>query len=207
MTVTIDVWTDIVCPWCFIGIERLEKVVAASSADVEIRHHPFQLDPSTPPAGRNIREWLSKKYGRDPTPMFATVEAAAKEGGLALDMSRQSMAYPTLAAHTLIANAGTPEQSHALARALFHAYFVDALNIADASVLAAIAETHGIPADVASALATSKAALEATRTEVAQARRLGIQGVPFFLFDEKLAVSGAQPEALLREAIAQASAG
>jgi predicted DsbA family dithiol-disulfide isomerase len=204
MTVAIDLWTDIVCPWCFIGVERLEKLVASMKADVEVRHHPFQLDPSTPPEGRNIREWLSKKYGRDPTPMFANVEAAAREGGLALDLSKQPIVYPTLAAHTLIASAKTPAAGHALARALFHAYFVDAKNIADAETLAVIAEPHGFARDETIALVTSPAALAETREAVSESRRLGIQGVPFFLFGEKLAVSGAQPEAVLREAIERA---
>jgi predicted DsbA family dithiol-disulfide isomerase len=206
MPLTIDLWTDIVCPWCFIGVERLGNVLAGTSADVQVRHHPFQLDPSTPAEGRNIREWLEKRYGRDPAPMWKTVEAAAAESGLALDLSRQPMAYPTLAAHTVIAHAPTPRDSHALARALFRAYFIDAKNIADPSVLAAIAEPHGIPADLATTLATSPEDLDATRTQVAQARRLGIQGVPYFLFDERLAVSGAQPEAILRRAIEQAGA-
>src|SRR5690348_3318006 len=106
----IEVYADIICPWCYVGQKRLQ--IALAGADYELRYLPFQLDPSTPPEGDNIGEMLRHKYGRDPAGMWAVVEAAARESGFTLDLKRQPNNYPTLRAHTLLRHA--KEQQPAL---------------------------------------------------------------------------------------------
>lgn len=88
---TVDVFSDVVCPWCFIGADRLAKVLSAMSGEVSatVRYHPFMLDPQTPKEGVDIPELLRRKYGGDPKRMQATVEAAARQSGLTLDLSKQ----------------------------------------------------------------------------------------------------------------------
>ena len=135
---TIDLFIDIVCPWCFIGTERLESVLRSEPAPVVVKHHAFLLDPSTPPEGRNVQEYLRSKYGGDPLRMFATVEAQAKASGIPLDLKVQANSYPTLAAHTLIRHAEAKGTQRAFVLSLFRAYFLDAKNISDANGLAVV---------------------------------------------------------------------
>lgn len=199
----IDLYADLVCPWCYIGSERLDQAVAGT--DVEIRHKPFMLQPGTPAEGVDIPEMLRKKYRADPAQMFARVEAAARESGQTLDLSRQPRSYPTARAHTLLRHAAARGTQRALARALYQANFDEGRNIADVGVLAELAAPHGFTAAEVESLLTSEAELAATSAAVLEAAQLGIRGVPFFVFAGKLAVSGAQPVAVLREALAEAT--
>ena len=131
-------------------------------------------------------------------------EAAARESGIALDLSLQAMTYPTDAAHTLLRHAHAKGTQRALASAFFRSYFVEAKNIAEESVLADIAEQHGFSREEALELASAPAELELTREEALSAAQGGIRGVPFFVFDGRLAVSGAQSVGVLQAAIRKA---
>jgi predicted DsbA family dithiol-disulfide isomerase len=204
--VTIDVYADVVCPWCYIGTERLEQVLAAhAGAPPVVRYRPFLLQPDTPDDGVDIPAMLRRKYGADPQQMFARVEAAARDSGQTLDLARQPRMYPTERAHTLLRHAEARGTQRALARALYRANFDEGRNIADPDVLAALAADHGFTADEARALVTSPAELAATGAAVEDARRLGIRGVPFFVFNGRVAVSGAQPVAVLRDALTRSA--
>jgi len=205
VTLRIDVFSDVVCPWCYIGTDRLEQALRGVD-DVDVRFHPFLLDPSTPAEGTVVADMLRKKYGADPKHMFARVEAAARESGLALDLSKQPRSYPTAAAHALLGRA--PEgKARALARDLFRAHFDEGRNVSDPEVLAGLGARHGIDAEEAKRIATDPDELRAVREDAAGASASGIRGVPFFVFDEKLAVSGAQPVAVLQEAMRKAALG
>jgi predicted DsbA family dithiol-disulfide isomerase len=162
------------------------------------------LDPETPPEGVDIPEMLQRKYGGDPKRMQATVEDAARQSGLELDLSKQRFMYPTEKAHTLIRHAAKKGTQAALAKALFRANFVEAKNIADPKVLAEVAAPHGFTAGEVETLCANEAEAQLTRREVSFASRSGIRGVPFFIFNEQLAMSGAQPESVFEEAIAEA---
>ncbi len=201
----IDVVTDIVCPWCFIGVARLEKVLARTGAGARIVHHPFFLDPDVPPEGIDVAEKLSKRFGGDPSAMFARVEAEARKTGIALDLSKQPRQRPTAAAHTLIRHALEKGTQEALAMALFRAHFMDARNVADPEVLAAIAAQHGFTAEEARRLATDAEELAITRQLALDAAQGGISGVPFFVFNRRFALSGCQPEDVFEQALAQAT--
>ncbi len=204
MATEIDVFSDFVCPWCLIGTHRLERVLddLDLAADTRIRYRPFMLDANTPPEGKNIPEELRRKYGRDPAPMFARVEAEARASGIKLELAKQPLMLPTARAHTLMQH--TPiERQHALAKDLFEAYFLDARNISDIGVLTELATQHGHAAAEVAQWLGDPDELAATKRLAEQAARMGIQGAPFFIIDSALAISGAQPEDVFRRALLQ----
>lgn len=193
-SIRIDLFTDIVCPWCLIGTARLDQALATLDDDitVDIYHHPFLLDPTTPEGGQNTRERLSAKYGGDIEAMQARVEAAARDAGVALDLSVQPMSYPTIKPHTLI-RAAAPEHQYKLAKAFAAAYFLEGKNITDDELLADIAAQHGYDRQAALTLLADKQELDTTQAMALSASQQGINGVPFFIFNNKFAISGGQP--------------
>ena len=203
----IDLFADVVCPWCYLGHERLERVLAAIGQPVRVTHHPFMLDPNTPPDGDDIPARLRRKYGVPPEQLWARLEGEALKSGLELDLSKQRLSYPTARAHTLIRHAASKGTQGDLVRALYRANFQEALNIHDPAVLAAVAAPHGFTAEEVERLVTDERELAATRDEALAASAAGIDGVPLFVFGEHLAVAGAQPESVLKDAIEQALTG
>lgn len=193
-SIRIDLFTDIVCPWCLIGTARLDQALATlpENVAVDIYHHPFLLDPTTPEAGQNTKERLKAKYGGDIDAMQARVESAAHDAGVPLDMGVQPTSYPTIKPHTLIRLA-LPEHQYALAKAFAAAYFLDGRNITDEAVLADIAVRHGFSRDAALNLIADAAENESTRAMAVSASQQGINGVPFFIFNNQFAISGGQP--------------
>ena len=207
-SITIDLFSDFVCPWCFIGGERLEQALAGMADEVtaEVTYHPFFLDPTVPPEGVSIPQMMRKKYGVEPKQAWARVEAAARDSGITLDLSLQPLMYRTTAAHTLTRHAEAKGTQRDFARALFRKYFLDAANISDPAVLADVAERHGFTRDEVLELLGSEAELELSSEAAISAAQGGIRGVPFFVFDGKLGVSGAQSVSVLQAAIRQALA-
>lgn len=205
-TIAIDLFSDVVCPWCFIGATRLEQALAgmASELTAQLRYRPFFLEPNLPRSGISVADKLRKAYGVEPKQLWSRAEAMARESGLALDLSRQPLMYPSDAAHTLLRHAHAKGTQPALAMALFHAYFQQAKNIADETVLADIAQEHGFNHAEARELASAQAELELTREEARAAAQGGIRGVPFFVFDGRLALSGAQSVSVLQATLRQA---
>jgi predicted DsbA family dithiol-disulfide isomerase len=204
--VAIDLFTDIVCPWCFLGNERLERVLAAGGRAAAVSHHPFLLDPHTPPEGKDIPAMLRQKYRVDPKQVWGRLEAEARKSGIEVDLSKVRYAYPTLRAHTLIRLAAAKGTQRALVRDLFRANFLEARNIHDLGVLTEIALRHGFLADEVAELLADERELAATRADAAQAAASGITGVPFYVLDQRYAISGAQQEEVLRAAIERAAA-
>ncbi len=210
-SLAIDLVSDVVCPWCFIGTHRLDRVIADLQKErpdlaIALHHHPFELMPGTPREGTNVPNMLRRKYGQAPEKMWARVEAAATESGLVLDLSKQPMTYPTIPAHTLARLGRESGVEHAIHRALFETYFVEAEDIADPDRLAAIGAKQGLDVDRVRSFVTDDDELEATRVEARIWQRHGVTGVPFFVVGEKLAFSGAQPEAVIRQVIDKALA-
>ncbi|HEY7375258.1 MAG TPA: DsbA family oxidoreductase, partial [Polyangia bacterium] len=183
---------------------RLERVLASLGRPARVVHHPFMLDPNTPEAGDDIPERLRRKYGVPPEQLWARLEAEARKSDLQLDLSKQRLSYPTARAHTLLRAAQAKGTQRALTHDLYRAFFQEARNINDPAVLADVAAPHGFAADEVARLTSDEAALRETREESRAAAAAGINGVPFFVFDERLAVAGAQQEEVLRQAIDQA---
>ena len=202
-TLKIDIFTDTICPWCLVGIARLDRAVAALGDDVvaDIEVHPFYLDPDLPPEGEDVRERLRRKYGREPDEMWARVEAQANEAGIALDMSKQPRSYPTQKGHTLIRLARAKGTQHALAKAIAWAHFMEHRQINDDEVLAGIAAKHGFTREEAFAVLHDPEAIGTTHENATSAMQSGIQGVPFFVFDNRLGLSGAQPQEVFERAL------
>jgi predicted DsbA family dithiol-disulfide isomerase len=202
----IDLVSDFSCPWCFIGARRLAQVLREDGRDAEINFHPFLLNPDLPAEGADLRDYLRNRYGGEPQEMFARVEAAAHDAGIPLDFARLSRFPNTVAAHTLVRHAPTPTAQVALAEALFAANFLEGRDLGDHALLTSLATSHGFAAaDVTRLLHDAD---EQTRTQqiAAALSARGITGVPFFIFGQKVALSGAQPPDVLRQAIAQADA-
>jgi predicted DsbA family dithiol-disulfide isomerase len=204
----IDVFSDLVCPWCFIGSRRLSQALSSLGTKVEakITYHTFLLNPATPPEGEDLREHLGGKYGRDPEKMFASVEAAAASSGLPLDFSRIRRYSNTLGAHTLIRHALAKGTQLPLVGALFSAYFLEGRDIGSPDVLADIAAKHAFTDAEARGLLAHESEREKTRKEAQEASAMGIRGVPFFIFGRRLAFSGAQAPETFVSAIEQALA-
>jgi len=200
----IDIVSDVICPWCFIGSRRLEQALEGVAVGLTFR--PFLLDPSIPKEGADLRDRLRAKYGVDPDKMFGNVEAAARNSGIPLDFSKVRRTPSTIAAHTLLRHAIDKGTQPALARALFEGYFLEGRDLGDADVLAAIAGAHGFEADEAIRLVRDEQELATTLAEAREAAASGVRGVPFFVFGGRLAVSGAQSADVLRGAIAKAIA-
>ena len=199
----IDVFTDVVCPWCLVGSARLDKAIAELPAniEVEVENHPFYLDPTVPPEGVVVADMLRQKYGREPKEMWARVEGEAKKAGIALDLSRQPRMFATAKAHTLTRLAGPLGTQHALANAIAAAYFLDYRQIHDDDVLADLAAEHGLDRAEALRLINDPAELAITEALARDAAAQGISGVPFFVFGNKYALSGAQPQDVFGMAI------
>jgi predicted DsbA family dithiol-disulfide isomerase len=204
--VRVDLFVDIVCPWCFVGNERMERVLAGWPGPVTLTHHPFLLDPATPPEGRDVAAMLRRKYGVPAESLWARVSEAAQTAGIDLDLSKQPFSYPTLRAHTLVRRAEAKGTQRRLVRDLFRSYFLEARNIHDVDVLAEVGTRHGFEADEVRALLADDRALGETRAAADSATAAGISGVPFFVFDERLALSGAQPEPVIQAALEQVAA-
>ncbi len=200
--IIVDMVTDTICPWCLVGGARLDKAIAALPADVEVlvRQHPFYLDPTLPEAGVVVADMLAEKYGRPPEEMWARVESAAAESGIELNLSQQPRAFPTKKGHTLVRLAAAKGTQHAFGTALIEAYFLNHQQIHDDEVLADLAVGYGFSRDEALSAVRDPRELSITHVEAEGMARQGIRGVPFFVFDGRFALSGAQPEAVFAQA-------
>lgn len=199
----IDVFTDVVCPWCLVGSARLDQAVARLGDDVEvvIENHPFYLDPSVPPEGVDVGEMLRTKYGRDPREMWERVESEAKKAGIELDLSQQPRMFNTAKAHTITRLSKPNGNQHELANAIADAYFLEHRQINDDNVLADIAAEFGWDRGDALDAMNDADLLQATEQLAKDAAQQGIRGVPFFVFGEKYALSGAQPDDVFDQAL------
>jgi len=209
--ITVDVVSDVVCPWCFIGQKRLDKAVAAAgNVNVHIRWRPFQLDPTIPPQGKDRREYMRAKFGSDERirEIHARIEPLGEAEGISFAFDAIKVAPNTLDAHRLIRWAGAAGEAvqNRLVRRLFQLNFEEGVNIGDHAVLVEAAREAGMDASVVATLLPTDADVEAVRTEIATASRMGISGVPCFLLEGKYAVMGAQDVDTLADAIRQVAA-
>jgi predicted DsbA family dithiol-disulfide isomerase len=205
----IDVVSDVVCPWCWVGKRQLEAALVrwreahSGAPGPLVRWHPFQLNPDLPPEGMSRADYLRGKFGSaDPSAIYQRVSAAAAAVGLAPDFARISRQPNTLAAHALIGSVEGVGQD-AIVERLFSAYFVEGADLTSRETLGSIAREAGLPdAVIQSALDGGEAVSNAARSD-ADARGLGISGVPCFVIDGKYAVSGAQGADALLTAFAR----
>ena len=197
----IEVASDVICPWCYIGKRRLEKALALLDGEVqpEIRWLPFQLNPGMPKEGVAREEYRKAKFGslERSRGLDARVAAEGRGEGIDFAFDRMQRTPNTVAAHQLIDLAQKQGRGTAVVDALFRAYFEEARDIGDAAVLADIAAQAGVAGWPQQADAKQVAALEEDM------RELGISAVPTFIFGRKVGVSGAHPPEALAQAIQQ----
>ena len=214
---TIDIVSDVVCPWCYIGKRKLEAALASPEAaglpPIQIRWHPFQLNPDLPQAGVSRKQYLEDKFGgpERAAEIYARVGTAGKAVGLDLNFDGIKQQANTLLAHALIVYAQQSPKNDAVntlgndvKERIMKAYFVDGLFIGSMDVLVDIAASTGLPVAEVRAFLSDSAQRDAVSQADAQARRMGVTGVPFFIFNQKVAVSGAQEPAALLAAMQQA---
>jgi predicted DsbA family dithiol-disulfide isomerase len=200
--VDIQVWSDVICPWCYLGKHRLEKALAEFPGDVKVTYRAYQLDPSPVPAGLPIKEALAAKFGgrAQADQMFGHVTAVAAADGLTLDFDR-AIAANTFDAHRLIAWAAGQDRQRDMLEALQRAHFRDGIDVGSHPALAQIAASMGLDGAAALAYLASDAGTGAVDTDLEEARALGITSVPTFVVDGKYAVQGAQESATLVAAL------
>ncbi len=200
----VDVWSDIACPWCYVGKRRLEAAIATvgKRADVEVVWHAFELDPGAPPvrdASEAYAARLAKKYGTSPAKaqgMIANMTSVAALDGLEFHFERVR-AGNTFDAHRLIHLAGERGLQDAMKERLLRAYMTEGEAIGDREVLVRLATEAGLDAEEVRSVLASDGHAAAVREDEATARELGITGVPFFVIERTYAVSGAQPAEVL----------
>lgn len=196
MHLSVDVTSDVICPWCFIGKRRLEKAIAAHGGPVNVRWHPFQLNPSMPEEGISRREYRIKKFGSWERSMEldARVIAVGKDEGLDFAFDRIEQTPNTLDAHRLIWLADKERVQNAVVDALFQAYFTEGRDISNRQTLIDVVAEAGLDRLRAEAMLNSNDGLHAMKEAVEQARRFRVDGVPFFIVNNKITLSSAQPQ-------------
>lgn len=201
--ITIDVFSDPICPWCFIGKKRLDAALAERpDLPVAIRWRAFQLNPDMPKEGMERQAYLSAKFGggERASEIYAQIGRVGEQVGIDFQFDRIPRTPSTLKAHRLIRYAQRPgiECADILVPRLFRAYFLEGQDIGDDTVLLDLAEESGLDRDAAAEYLDGREDEDEVQAEDVFARRLGIGGVPCFIIDGKYALSGAQePEAFL----------
>jgi len=204
----IDIWSDIVCPWCWIGKHRFERGVAQlgdQAPPLEIHYHAFQLDPDAGPDPVPLREAYRAKFGsaERTEQILAQTQQTGRAEGLPFDFDRGQVRANTLRAHRLMWLAGREGDAPAVAEALFRAHFAEGRNLADMQTLAAAGAAGGLAPARVQALLDSDEGLAEVQAQLAQAQALGISAVPSFVIDGRYLIQGAQPP----EAFARTLAG
>lgn len=204
----IDVVSDVVCPWCFIGKKRLEKALALNpDIETEVHWRPYQLAPELPREGVPRRDYMLAKFGDAERirQIHERLAGIGAEEGIPFAFESIAVAPNTLDAHRLILWARAGGRQGELVEALFRAFFIEGRNLADTAVLIAIGAAHGLDADLLTELFASDADVERTEREIASARRIGVTGVPFFIIGGRYGIAGAEAPETIAGAIRQAA--
>jgi predicted DsbA family dithiol-disulfide isomerase len=186
----VDVWTDIVCPWCYIGVTRFERARERWDGAIQVRLHPFQLDPEAPIPGIPAMERYAQRFGAEaPAIVNRVVEEAAKDG---IEMRYdRAIAGNTFDAHRAVQFAARSGKDRDLEMALYRAYFTDGVDITDRAVLADRSAAVGLDRAQVLDYLDSDGGVDGVARELAQAQSLGITGVPAFVFEKQFLVPGA----------------
>jgi predicted DsbA family dithiol-disulfide isomerase len=206
LALTIDVVSDVICPWCFIGKRRLEKALKLLNGSVvHVVWRPFQLNPQMPPQGIERRAYRTGKFGswERSLALDAQVAAAGADEGIAFAFDRMARTPNTLDAHRLIGLAGRLGVQDAVVERLFRGCFEEGLDLNDRPVLAHLAVEGGVPAPEAERLLAGEAGRADVLREEAHYKFVGVSGVPAFFFNGEPAFSGAVPAPLLANGIRQ----
>jgi predicted DsbA family dithiol-disulfide isomerase len=207
----VDFVSDVVCPWCAIGLASLEEALKRLDGEVaaELHFQPFELNPQMGPEGEDIVEHLSRKYGMAPAQVAANQEAIRARGaalGFAFDMDKRQRTWNTFDAHRLLHWAALEGRQRELKHALLRAYFTEGRNVSDRATLVQVAAGAGLPADVARDLLAGNAYADEVRRDEQYFLQAGIHAVPAIILDRRHLVSGGQPPEVFEQALRQVAA-
>ena len=206
--ITLDILSDPICPWCYIGKANLDRALEARPEHaLTIQWHPFQLNPDMPEGGMDRREYLETKFGgkENAVRIYARIAGAAEAAGLKIDFGAIQRTPNTIDAHRLIHWAGLEGRQTAVVSRLFKAYFEEGRDIGDREVLLSIAEGVGLDREMIARLFDSGADLEDIRARDEHARQRGVTGVPTFVLANQHVLPGAQPTELWLQVIDEIS--
>ena len=210
MALAIDIVSDVVCPWCFIGKRRLEAALELyrqrrpEAPLPAIVFHPFELNPDLPREGIARADYIAKKFGARGYSAHDRLTHAGAQLGIAFAFDKIARQPNTLAAHALIERARAAGVQPAVKEALMKAFFVDGLDLTDRETLIRVASEAGLERSAAEAALADEELRRTVADEEEKARAMGVNGVPFFVFNKRLAVEGAQPPEVLLEAMLEA---
>jgi predicted DsbA family dithiol-disulfide isomerase len=209
MELAIDVISDVICPWCYVGKRRLEKAIDASEGQhtIEVHWLPFQLNPAMPKEGISRREYRTSKFGswERSLELDAKMVAVGKAEGIPFDFDRMERTPNTVDAHRLIWLAGRHGCQDAVVEALFRAYFTAGQDISHRPTLIDVVVAAGLERQLAAEALDSDAGMNAIKEAEGLSRRHRVEGVPFFIINNAISLSGAQPSENLLEAFRQAT--
>jgi predicted DsbA family dithiol-disulfide isomerase len=207
---SITIYSDLICPWCYIGKRRMEEALRQLPAEMQVSRswHPFQLNPDMPREGLNRKLYRSKKFGswERSLAMDAQVAAAGKSVGIEFRYDLQTHTPNTFDSHRLVWLAGNSGVQDAVVEALFRAYFCEGANLSNQMKLIEVGASAGLDVAELKRLFASEEGTFAVRAEEERARMLGISGVPLYLINEAVSFSGAQPAETFLEALRTTSA-
>lgn len=208
-TLTIDVVSDVVCPWCYIGKRRLERALALLAVqhpdvDPELRWHTFQLNPDIPPEGMSRTDYVFNKFGPDGIAKYEHIASVGKDVGIAFAFDKITRQPNTVMAHSLIAVSEPGMAQDAMVEAFFKAYFLEGRDLTEASVLIDIAVSAGMDRAEAEAHLQNSDLHSQTIDSDKAAREMGITGVPFFIFNRQVGLSGAHDGETLLQGMVEA---
>ena len=202
----VDIYSDIVCPWCYVGKRRMERALTLVGSDVQVIWRPFQLNPTMPLDGMDRTTYLKAKFGS--LEAFGQMEeqllAAGADEQIPFAFEKIQRTPNTFAAHRLVWYAAQQEKQDSVVDALFRGYFLEGKNIGDVTTLTHVAAEAGLDRTEAETFLASETGVVEVKAEEAIGRRLGIRGVPYFVFNGTVSISGAQPPDMFVSAIRQA---
>jgi predicted DsbA family dithiol-disulfide isomerase len=209
MNLAVNVISDVICPWCYIGKKRLERAIAALDGKQEVRVHwlPYQLNPTMSIAGISRKEYRIRKFGswERSLELDAKLVAVGETEGIHFAFDRIERTPNTVDAHQLIWLAGEQGCQNAVVDSLFRAYFTEGRDISDRQTLIDVVFEAGLDPQLAGSTLISQEGIDAIREAEALSRRHGVSGVPFFIINNEITLSGAQPPAAFLEAFMAAS--
>jgi len=207
--IKIDVVSDVVCPWCYIGKRRLEKAIESLSDEYEfdVEYHPFELNPKMPLSGLNQKAYLTEKFGNDERykSILEHVTKTAAEEGLTFNFTKQETVPNTRNAHRIIQKARDSGNQVNVKEALMHAYFADGIDLSKPENLITIAISGGLSKQLVEDLLNGEEGLAEVAFAQQQMQKLGITAVPFYIIENQFGLSGAQPSETFINAIKKAA--
>ncbi|MEM5585187.1 MULTISPECIES: DsbA family oxidoreductase [unclassified Roseibium] len=204
---TVDIVSDVMCPWCYIGKRRLEAALrAVPQLDVLVRWHPFQLDSTLPKTGKDRQQYLSDKFGglQSANAFYSQIGAAGHEEGIDFAFEDIALSPNTLDCHRLILWARDDDLQDEVVERLFKAYFLDGEDLTQSETLVRISREAGMQSDLVEQLLETETDLDKVEAQIASAQESGITGVPCFIIDGRFVLAGAEKAETIAAALVHA---